>query len=156
MELRPPFILRTSTYTSHSLYLKPQFSKSNQRTEHIKLHSSNNMTSQYGNNIESTTSGTAGSSGVGPSGGVHDSSSSKTGGIKSAIAGVHGLGEKVRGEFNAGVDKAAGEPSSEGVATAASGTKEMQTGEFSHSTKAREGINAGDRHTQANVDLNRE
>ena len=66
------------------------------------------MTSQYGNNIDSTTSGTAGSSGVvGPSGGVRDNSKSTSGlsGIKSAIAGVHGLGEKVRGEFNAGVDR---------------------------------------------------
>jgi len=114
------------------------------------------MTSQYGNNVDSTTSGTVGSSGVGPSGGVHDSSNSKSGGLKSAVAGIHGLGEKVRGEFNAGVDKAAGEPSSDGVKTAASGTKEMQTGQFSHSTKEREGINAADRHTQANMDLNRE
>ena len=40
--------------------------------------------------------------------------------------------------------------------TAAGGTKEMQTGQFSQSTKQREGINAGARHEQANMDLNRE
>lgn len=62
----------------------------------------------------------------------------------------------MRGEVNAGVDRAAGEPSSDGVKTAASGAKEMQTGQFSQSTKDREGIHAGARHAQANTDLNRE
>ncbi len=32
-------------------------------------------------------------------------------GIKGALAGVHGLGEKIRGEFNSAVDEAAGDVS---------------------------------------------
>ena len=58
-------------------------------------------TSQYGNNVESTTSGTAGEHGTGAGGGVKDAA----GGVKNVIAGIHGAGEKLRGEFNAGVDK---------------------------------------------------
>jgi len=57
-------------------------------------------TSQYGNNVESTTSGTAGEHGTGAGGGVKDTA----GGVKNVIAGIHGVGEKLRGEFNAGVD----------------------------------------------------
>jgi hypothetical protein len=55
-------------------------------------------TSQYGNNIESTTSGTAGQHGT-----------SHGGGVKGIAAAVHGAGEKIRGTFNKGVDAAAGE-----------------------------------------------
>jgi len=104
------------------------------------------MATQYGNNIESTTSGTAGEHGVGASGGVHKDHSTGSG-IKSALAGIHGVGEKIRGEFNGGVDRVAGEDPSDGVATAASGDREMETGLF-QGTK--------ERHAQANADLNRE
>lgn len=108
-------------------------------------------TTQYGNNIESTTSGTAGSSGTGVSGSVKEGAS----GIKGALAGVHGMGEKIRGEFNAGVDQAFHEDDSKGVKTAAAGEKEMYTGHFSSGTKEREAGHAG-RMGQANTDLNRE
>ena len=52
-------------------------------------------TSQYGNNVESSTSGTAGEDGV-----------KHGGGAKGIAAAVHGVGEKIRGTFNKGVDGA--------------------------------------------------
>lgn len=48
-----------------------------------------------------------------------------------------------------------GQDSSKGVKTAASGDKEMMTGQFSKDTKEREGAMQA-RHEQANADLNRE
>jgi len=113
------------------------------------------MTTQYGNNIDSTTSGTAGEQGVSTSGGVHEKHSTG-GGIKSAVAGIHGIGEKIRGEFNGSVDRAAGDDPSKSVKTAASGERELETGKFSAGTKEREGLFNKDRHAQANKDLNRE
>jgi hypothetical protein len=49
--------------------------------------------SKHGNNVESTTSGTAGEDGV-----------KRGGGVKGIAATVHGAGEKIRGKFNKGVD----------------------------------------------------
>ncbi|EEQ91471.1 uncharacterized protein BDCG_06591 [Blastomyces dermatitidis ER-3] len=61
-------------------------------------------------------------------------------GIKSAVAGVHGLGENIRGNVNAAVDRAMKDP--EGVrkneTIAIEGEREVETGEFSRATKARE------------------
>jgi len=71
-------------------------------------------------------------------------------GVKGVLAGIHGIGEKVRGEFNAGVDEAFNENGgqSEGVvknaAVANAGDKELTTGQFSHATKNREGAVPGD------------
>jgi len=92
----------------------------------------------------------------GPTTSSSTTSGEKTGdGIKGIFAGIHGMGEKARGEFNAGVDKTFDEDSSKGVKTAASGDKEMMTGQFSRDTKEREGA-MQTRHEQANTDLNRE
>jgi len=66
--------------------------------------------------------------------------------VKNMLAAVHGVGEKVRGEFNGRVDAAMGER--EGVrknaAIANAGDAEIQTGQFSHATKNREGVVPGD------------
>jgi len=107
-------------------------------------------THQYGKNIDHDEK-----QGVGATSGAASGEKVHSGGLKGALAGVHGVGEKIRGTFNAEVDKVAGEDSSKGVATAASGDREMQTGQFAASTKEREGVQ-GARHQQANTDLNRE
>jgi len=66
------------------------------------------------------------------------------------LAGIHGIGEKVRGEFNAGVDETFNQNGSqaEGVArnaaVANAGDKELTTGQFAHATKNREGAVPGD------------
>ncbi|KAJ5034897.1 uncharacterized protein L3040_008165 [Drepanopeziza brunnea f. sp. 'multigermtubi'] len=61
--------------------------------------------------------------------------------VKGVLAGIHGLGEKVRGEFNSAVDGAAGDR--EGVArnraVAEAGERERLTGSFAAETKVREG-----------------
>jgi len=66
--------------------------------------------------------------------------------VKNILAGIHGAGEKLRGEINGWVDSAAGEQ--EGVqknaAIANAGDAEMQTGQFSTGTKNREGAVPGD------------
>ncbi|KLJ08727.1 hypothetical protein EMPG_15841 [Blastomyces silverae] len=68
-------------------------------------------------------------------------------GIKSTVAGVHGLGENIRGNVNAAVDRAMKDP--EGVrkneAIAREGEREVETGEFSRATKARESGHEYDR-----------
>ncbi|KAK2741743.1 hypothetical protein FQN55_008243 [Onygenales sp. PD_40] len=60
--------------------------------------------------------------------------------IKAAAAGIHGVGESLRGNANAAVDRAMEDP--EGVrkneAIAREGEREVQTGEFSRGTKKRE------------------
>ncbi|KAK2797422.1 hypothetical protein FQN51_008454 [Onygenales sp. PD_10] len=60
--------------------------------------------------------------------------------IKAAAAGIHGVGESLRGNANAAVDRAMEDP--EGVrkneAIAREGEREVQTGEFSWGTKKRE------------------
>jgi len=67
-------------------------------------------------------------------------------GVKGLFAAAHGAGEKLRGEFNAGVDRTFDEK--EGVAkneaVARAGDGEMTTGRFTHSTKNREGAVPGD------------
>jgi len=71
-------------------------------------------------------------------------------GVKGVLAGIHGVGEKVRGELNAGIDEAFNENGSqeEGVrrnaAVANAGEKELDTGNFAQSTKNREGAAPGD------------
>jgi len=94
--------------------------------------------------------------------GDETSSGGNKGGVKGVAAAVHGLGEKVRGTFNKGVDDAFHED--QGVAKNSSianaGDNEMATGKFAASTKNREGALPGadheKRHAQANTDLNRE
>ncbi|KAI9047070.1 hypothetical protein LZ554_009144 [Drepanopeziza brunnea f. sp. 'monogermtubi'] len=67
--------------------------------------------------------------------------SSAASGVKGVLAGIHGLGEKVRGEFNSAVDGAAGDR--EGLArnraVAEAGERERVTGRFAAETKVREG-----------------
>lgn len=57
------------------------------------------------------------------------------------------MGESIRGKFNAGIDRQFNEP--EGVAKneaiGREGEYEAQTGEFTPSTKQREGLNLKDR-----------
>jgi hypothetical protein len=66
--------------------------------------------------------------------------------LKSGIAAVHGTGEALRGAFNAKVDEVGGDR--EGVAknTAVQnqGLSEVETGNFAHGTKNREGVVPGD------------
>ncbi|OAX85534.1 hypothetical protein ACJ72_00072 [Emergomyces africanus] len=68
-------------------------------------------------------------------------------GVKSTLAGVHGLGETIRGSANAAVDRGMKDP--EGVrkneAIAREGEREVETGQFSQTTKAREGGHEYDR-----------
>ncbi|PVH86159.1 hypothetical protein DL98DRAFT_650223 [Cadophora sp. DSE1049] len=76
----------------------------------------------------------------------HTTSSTGTGtGVKGVLAGIHGIGEKVRGEFNKGVDGAVGDK--EGVlkneAVADAGDRERLTGTFAGETKNREGTLPG-------------
>ncbi|PMD63415.1 uncharacterized protein K444DRAFT_661410 [Hyaloscypha bicolor E] len=65
---------------------------------------------------------------------------------KNMLAAAHGAGEKLRGEFNQGVDRTFNE--SEGIAKneriANAGNSEMATGQFAKSTKNREGAVPGD------------
>ncbi|KAH8793740.1 hypothetical protein F5882DRAFT_54654 [Hyaloscypha sp. PMI_1271] len=65
---------------------------------------------------------------------------------KNMLAAAHGAGEKLRGEFNEGVDRTFNE--SEGIAKneriANAGNSEMATGQFAQSTKNREGAVPGD------------
>jgi len=81
----------------------------------------------------------------GGSGGLQDGVQ----GVKGVLAGIHGIGEKLRGEFNEGIDEAFNENGSqaEGVArnaaVANAGDKELTTGQFAHGTKNREGVVPG-------------
>ncbi|KAF3479465.1 uncharacterized protein GIQ15_06441 [Arthroderma uncinatum] len=63
-------------------------------------------------------------------------------GVKSAVAGVHGMGEKIRGAAGATIDRAMDHP--EGVAkndqTIREGEREMKTGDFNGTTREREGL----------------
>jgi len=72
------------------------------------------------------------------------SAASSVGGV---FAGIHGAGEKIRGEFNAGVDRAFNEPEgavkNKGVANA--GEREIETGHFSGRTREKELGSAGGR-----------
>ncbi|KAL3426892.1 hypothetical protein PVAG01_00401 [Phlyctema vagabunda] len=63
-------------------------------------------------------------------------------GVKGAIAAVHGVGETMRGKFNSKVDQQFNEPTgvAKNEAIAAQGEQELDTGKFSHGTKAREGV----------------
>ncbi|EEA24875.1 hypothetical protein TMatcc_007974 [Talaromyces marneffei ATCC 18224] len=67
--------------------------------------------------------------------------------IKGAVAGIHGVGESIRGTFNATVDRAFNEP--EGVAKneaiGREGEYEVKSGRFAPSTKQREGLNTENR-----------
>ncbi|KAK0105404.1 hypothetical protein ONS96_004795 [Cadophora gregata f. sp. sojae] len=77
--------------------------------------------------------------------GTSSSSSGTRSGVKGVLAGIHGIGEKFRGEFNKGVDGAGGDR--EGVlkneAVANSGDRERLTGTFAGETKNREGVVPG-------------
>jgi len=77
------------------------------------------------------------------------------GGLKGVVAAVHGAGESIRGQLNAGVDKAFNEPTGEAknAAIANSGEQEMATGDFSTQTKNREGAIPGDHEKRANQPL---
>jgi hypothetical protein len=63
--------------------------------------------------------------------------------IKGVVAGIHGAGESIRGSFNAAVDRTFNEP--EGVAKNEAiqrqGEYETRSGQFSSSTKQKEGFN---------------
>jgi len=82
-------------------------------------------------------------------GGTHSTTSTTHhagSGIKVVLAGIHGAGETLRGEFNAAIDRAfgetAGEAKNENIAR--QGEQELNTGHFSTGTKAREGVIPGD------------
>ncbi|WEW60184.1 hypothetical protein PRK78_005669 [Emydomyces testavorans] len=81
--------------------------------------------------------GTAGSS-TGPTGA--EPRGGKEGGVKRAVAGVHGAGEEIRGKVGEIVDRAAGD--TEGVArneeVERQGREEIETGRFSRETVERE------------------
>ncbi|EEH50369.1 uncharacterized protein PADG_06448 [Paracoccidioides brasiliensis Pb18] len=61
-------------------------------------------------------------------------------GIKSALAGIHGVGESIRASVNAAVDRAMkdDEGARKNEAIAREGRRELETGKFSRATKARE------------------
>jgi len=90
----------------------------------------------------------------------NDSSGPK--GVKGLAAAVHGVGEKIRGKFNGGVDETFNDDQGVAKSTsiASAGHSEMTTGKFAASTQSREGMLPGgehmQRHAQANTDLNRE
>ncbi|KAI9732931.1 MAG: hypothetical protein M1818_007364 [Claussenomyces sp. TS43310] len=72
--------------------------------------------------------------------------------IKHAAAGIHGLGETIRGTFNSSVDEAfnpaeksgsAAVNQSKNDAIAQQGINEVETGHFSANTKAKEGARPG-------------
>jgi len=69
------------------------------------------------------------------------------GGVGAVFAGIHGAGERLRGEINQGVDEVFGER--EGVAknkaVANAGDQEMATGHFAPETKDREGAGTAGR-----------
>ncbi|KAE8454552.1 hypothetical protein EG329_000175 [Mollisiaceae sp. DMI_Dod_QoI] len=73
---------------------------------------------------------------------------SKLTAAKNLVAGIHGAGEKIRGEFNTAVDdtfnERGGVEKNRRVANA--GDAELATGEFAHSTKNREGAVPGADH----------
>ncbi|KAJ9241860.1 hypothetical protein DTO166G5_936 [Paecilomyces variotii] len=91
----------------------------------------------YGNSGTATT----GTTGTTDTTGTTGTSGSKTGGLKGALAGIHGVGESIRGSIGKAVDDAFGDK--EGVAkneaVTREGQREIQTGNFAESTKAREG-----------------
>ncbi|KAM5471986.1 hypothetical protein MauCBS54593_003393 [Microsporum audouinii] len=89
--------------------------------------------------------GTAGAGATDPTragGATRESAQGMGHGVKSAAAGVRGMGEKIRGKAGAVVDRAMHDP--EGVAenqhTMRQGEREMHGGDFSHSTREREGL----------------
>jgi len=96
-----------------------------------------NTTSAYGTSTHPNTTSTST---------THGTKSSKLNEVKGVVAAIHGAGEKLRGEFNSGVDRAFNESS--GVAKnqriANAGDTEMTTGQFTHATKNREGVVPGD------------
>ncbi|EEH16978.1 hypothetical protein PABG_07065 [Paracoccidioides brasiliensis Pb03] len=61
-------------------------------------------------------------------------------GIKSALAGIHGVGESIRGSVNAAVDRAMkdDEGARKNEAIAREEKRELEAGKFSRATKARE------------------
>ncbi|EEH41094.2 hypothetical protein PAAG_03380 [Paracoccidioides lutzii Pb01] len=61
-------------------------------------------------------------------------------GIKSALAGIHGVGESIRGSVNAAVDRAMkdDEGARKNEVIAREGERELETWKFSRATKARE------------------
>ncbi|PBP25381.1 hypothetical protein BUE80_DR003823 [Diplocarpon rosae] len=69
-------------------------------------------------------------------------------GVKGVLAGIHGLGEKVRGELNGAIDAVARDK--EGIAknraVADVGDRERLTGNFAGETKNREGALPGSDH----------
>jgi hypothetical protein len=102
--------------------------------------------------VESTTSGTEGSTGT-----------SHGGGVKGVAAAIHGVGEKIRGKFNKGVDDTFDESSgsAKNASIAREGDSEIASGNFSTSTKTREGALPGDDYEKLHQhgemsDLNRE
>ncbi|KAK2861323.1 hypothetical protein FQN49_004316 [Arthroderma sp. PD_2] len=89
--------------------------------------------------------GRAGSAGAGasaPAGAAKESAQEIGHGVKSAAAGVHGLGEKIRGTAGAAVDRAMNDPegSAKNERVVREGEQEMTTGDFSHNTREREGL----------------
>ncbi|KAM5458345.1 hypothetical protein MaudCBS49596_000258 [Microsporum audouinii] len=89
--------------------------------------------------------GTAGAGATDPTragGATRESAQGMGHGVKSAAAGIRGMGEKIRGKAGAVVDRAMHDP--EGVAenqhTMRQGEREMHGGDFSHSTREREGL----------------
>ncbi|TVY39693.1 hypothetical protein LOCC1_G005385 [Lachnellula occidentalis] len=104
-------------------------------TTHTTTPSTN--TNTHTGNTLGTSTGTGTATGPTTTGQKSQSAASSVGGV---VAGIHGAGEKLRGEFNAGVDRAFNEPQgavkNQGVADA--GEREIETGHFAGSTKERE------------------
>ncbi|EEP78042.1 predicted protein [Uncinocarpus reesii 1704] len=93
------------------------------------------------------TTGTTGAAGTtGTTGTTAGTSAGKSGGaggaLKSVAAGIHGMGEKIRGATGAAIDKATNDH--EGLRKNENikrqGEQEMHSGQFSKDTKAREGL----------------
>ncbi|KAI1908860.1 hypothetical protein LOZ61_001082 [Ophidiomyces ophidiicola] len=65
-----------------------------------------------------------------------------TGALKSVAAGIHGMGEKIRGATGAVIDKATSDADGlrKNEAIKRQGEQEMRTGQFSKDTKSREGL----------------
>jgi len=130
----------SSTYTSqttsptHNTNPATSTSTSDPRSTGQKVkdlfHDDSTGTSHTNTNTTQTSGGRGTNQGV-------KQAASSVGGV---FAAVHGAGEKIRGEFNAGVDRTFNEPEGEvkNANVAAAGDREIDTGHFAGSTKARE------------------
>jgi len=102
-----------------------------------------------GYNPGSNTTGGSNQAGapVGSSTGASGNSGNAGSGIKGVLAGIHGMGESLRGSLGAAVDRSFGdeEGARKNQAIASQGEYEVQSGNFAKSTQEREGVNVNKR-----------